>query len=97
MAQVVEEKKFIVEGKNFSFSPSMITVKKGDTVSITLKNVGGTHDLKVEGYEVGTQKITDGQEETFTFVADKVGNFEYYCSIGTHRSMGMKGTLIVEE
>ena len=75
----------------------MITVKKGDTVSITLKNVGGTHDLKVEGYEVGTQKITDGQEETFTFVADKVGNFEYYCSIGTHRSMGMKGTLIVEE
>ena len=33
---------------------------------------------------------------TAEFTADKVGSFEYYCSVGSHRSMGMKGVLKVE-
>ena len=99
--EVVQEepgvKEFVVEGKNFSFTPSTITVKKGDTVSITLKNMGGTHDLKIDEYNVATKRTENGQEETVTFVADKIGSFEYYCSVGTHRAMGMKGMLVIEE
>jgi plastocyanin len=30
------------------------------------------------------------------FVANKKGKFEYYCSVGEHRAMGMKGNLVVE-
>ncbi|OGG59718.1 hypothetical protein A2765_03965 [Candidatus Kaiserbacteria bacterium RIFCSPHIGHO2_01_FULL_56_24] len=89
-------KEFTVTGKNFSFAPSTMTVKKGDTVKITFVNSAGTHDLRVDGYNVGTKTIQGGTQETITFVADKVGSFEYYCSIGNHRAMGMKGTLTVQ-
>lgn len=90
-------KEFTITGKNFSFVPNTMTVSKGDTVKITFKNTGGFHDLRVEGYDVGTAKIQDGQSDTFTFVANTTGSFEYYCSVGTHRAMGMKGTLVVTE
>jgi uncharacterized cupredoxin-like copper-binding protein len=30
------------------------------------------------------------------FVADKTGTFEFYCSVGNHRQMGMVGTLVVQ-
>lgn len=84
-----------VDASNFSFSEESITVNEGDTVRITLMNTQGVHDLRVEGYDVGTSIINVGQSETFEFVADEVGTFEYYCSVGTHRAMGMVGELIV--
>lgn len=89
-------KEFTVTGKNFAFAPANMTVKKGDRVRITFVNDAGTHDLKIEGYDVGTSIIKGGATETFEFVADKAGSFEYYCSVGSHRQMGMKGTLIVQ-
>ncbi len=90
-------KEFTVTGGNFYFSPSSISVKKGDTVKITFKNGGGTHDLRVDGYGVGTKVMGTAGQETVTFVADKTGSFEYYCSVGTHRQMGMRGTLTVTD
>lgn len=89
-------KSFTVDGNNFAFSPKTITVNKGDTVRITFKNTGGTHDLKIDEFNVSTAKLSGGQEETIEFVADKAGTFEYYCSIGSHREMGMWGTLTVK-
>lgn len=89
-------REFIVEGKNFSFTPAALSVKKGETVRITLKNTGGFHDLVIDEFNVKTKQIGEG-EETVEFVADKVGDFEYYCSVGAHRAMGMKGTLTVTE
>lgn len=88
---------FTVTGSNFSFAPSTLTVKKGDTIKITFKNDNGTHDFRIDEFNVATAKIGTGQEETVTFVADKAGTFEYYCSVGNHRAMGMKGTLTVTE
>ncbi len=90
-------KQFTVTGQNYSFSPSTMTVKKGDKVRITFKNVDGFHDLKIDEFTVATKKIGTGEQEVIEFVADKVGAFEYYCSVGNHRAMGMKGTLIVTE
>jgi len=88
-------KEFTVTGKNFSFAPATMSVKKGDTVKITFVNDSGTHDLVVDGYNARTKVIQGGAQETITFVADKEGSFEYYCSVGQHRQMGMKGTLTV--
>jgi len=31
-----------------------------------------------------------------TFVADKAGEYEFYCSVGQHRANGMVGKLIVK-
>lgn len=90
-------KSFTVSGKPFSFTPSTLTVNKGDTVKITFVNEAGTHDWVLDGYDnVRTAVLQGGKSETIQFVADKAGSFEYYCSVGTHRQMGMKGTLTVK-
>ena len=92
-----EVKEFIVTGGNFTFSPATRTVKKGDTVRVVFKNDEGFHDFVLDEFDVATKQIQGGSEETVEFVADKAGSFEYYCSVGKHRDMGMKGILTVTE
>jgi plastocyanin len=90
-------KEITVTGSAFKFDPSTITVKKGDKVKITFKNSGGTHDFVIDELNVKTPIIQGGAEAVVEFTADQEGSFEYYCSVGNHRAMGMKGTLVVEE
>lgn len=90
-------KEFIVEGSSFAFAPKVLNVNKGDTVKITFVNRTGFHDFVIDEFAgAKTKQINGGQSETITFVADKAGSFEYYCSVGTHRQMGMVGTLVVK-
>lgn len=89
-------KEFVVDGSNFKFSVAEIKVNKGDKVRIVFNNVEGFHDWVVDEFNVRTQKLQAGKSETIEFVADKFGTFEYYCSVGSHRQMGMVGNLIVE-
>lgn len=89
-------KSFTIEGSNFKFNPATITVRKGDKVKITFKSVGGMHDFVIDDYDIQTKMLDSGLSETVEFTADKAGSFEYYCSVGNHRQMGMKGTLKVE-
>ncbi len=95
-SEIAQIREFIVEGSNFKFLPSSMNVNKGDTVKIVFKNSGGSHDLRIDAFNTATKVIASGEEETITFVADTVGTFEYYCSVGSHRTMRMKGTLIVK-
>ena len=88
---------FMITGSKFKFDPATISVKKGDTVKITFVNAEGLHDWVIDEFNARTKQIGEGQQETIQFVADKVGSFEYYCSVGQHRAMGMKGTLTVTE
>jgi len=89
-------REFTITGQNFSFAPSLISVRKGDKVKITFNNTEGFHDFKIDKYGLATKQTKSPSQEVLEFTADKVGSFEYYCSVGTHRSMGMKGTLKVE-
>ena len=90
-------KEFAVEGKDFSFSPAEMTVKQGDTVRITFTNTGNMqHDFVIDELGVASKKLVGGEKEMIEFVADKAGTYEYYCSVGNHRAMGMVGTLTVE-
>ncbi|MEK7064248.1 MAG: plastocyanin/azurin family copper-binding protein [Patescibacteria group bacterium] len=85
-----------VEGSQFKFLPATIKAKKGDTVVVIFKSMGGMHDFMIDEFEVATNQIGDGEEEEMEFVADKIGTFEYYCSVDGHRQLGMVGKLIVE-
>ncbi len=87
---------FDVKGNSFSFDPTTIRVKKGDVVTINFTNTEGFHDWVIDEFNARTKQIKAGESESITFVADKIGSFEYYCSVGAHRAMGMVGTLIVE-
>ena len=89
-------KEFTVTGSSFKFSPNTITLKKGDTVRINFKSQGSLHNLVIDGLDVATSELGEGEEEEVEFVADKSGTFDYYCSIGNHRVMGMVGKLVVQ-
>ena len=86
---------FTVTGSNYAMTPKTLTAKKGDTVKITFTNAGGMHDFVIDEFNVRTNRIQGGASQTVTFVADKTGSFQYYCSVGQHRAMGMWGTLTV--
>lgn len=87
-----------VSGKNFEFTPSEITVKQGQSVTINFTSEdGGPHDFVIDEFDVATDQVSSGETSFITFVADQAGEFEYYCSVGAHREMGMVGTLTVEE
>lgn len=89
-------REFLLVGRDYTFFPIEMQVKKGETVRVVFKNNQGFHDFRVDGYEVGTKQISEGERETVEFVADKAGTFEYFCSVGNHRQQGMAGKLIVE-
>lgn len=90
-------KEFTVTGANYSFSPSTLTVKKGDRVRIVFQNIEGFHDFRVDELNVATRQIRAGDRDIVEFTPDKAGTFEYYCSVGHHRMAGMRGTLVVTE
>lgn len=89
-------KELTVTGSSFKFEPSNLTVNKGDKVKITFKNSGGMHNFVIDEFNVKTKVIPAGQEEVVEFTADKAGTFEFYCGVGNHRAMGMKGMLEVK-
>lgn len=87
---------FNVQGTNYAFDIREIKVRKGDTVTINFESVDGFHDWVVDEFGAATSRIQSGMQTSVTFVADKEGIFEYYCSVGKHRENGMVGKLIVE-
>lgn len=89
-------KTFDLTGKNFSFSQTEIRVKKGDRVLVNFTSTSGTHDWVIDEFNARTARVDGGKSTSVEFTADKTGTFEYYCSVGPHRSLGMKGKLIVE-
>jgi plastocyanin len=86
---------FTVTAGNFAFSEKTLSVKQGDIVRLTFKNTEGTHDWRLDEFNAKTDTLNAGKEQTIEFVADKAGSFEYYCSVGNHRQMGMTGMLVV--
>ena len=92
-----KDEKIVVEGKSFSFTPNKIAVKKGQPVTIVFKNSEGIHDFVLDEFNVETKQIKTGESVEVTFTPDKAGTFEFYCSVGNHRAMGMVGTLTVTE
>lgn len=88
---------FNVTGKNFEFSVKEMKVKKGDTVKINFESTDGFHDWKIDEFSAATQQVRPGTLTSTEFIADKVGTFEYYCSVGSHRANGMVGRFVVEE
>lgn len=85
-------KAITINAKNFEFDQPEIKVKKGDKISITLKNTQGLHTIKINGYD---QVIKANKAVTFT--ADQAGTFEFICDTmcGSGHA-DMVGKLIVE-
>ncbi|USN54617.1 MAG: cupredoxin domain-containing protein [Candidatus Peribacteria bacterium] len=87
---------FEVSGRNFAYSTDTIEVPLGSTVTINFTSTDGFHDWVVDEFGAATEKVNPGTPTSVTFVADKAGEYEYYCSVGQHRANGMVGKLIVK-
>lgn len=101
--QIVEEEdepitEIVVSGKEFSFSPSTISVKRGDKVRIVFKNEGKMmHDFVVEELGIRTKIVNPGESDTLEFtVPDDGSPLTYYCSVATHRALGMEGSFSIK-
>jgi uncharacterized cupredoxin-like copper-binding protein len=87
-----------VSEKEYSLTPSTITVSKPGTYAFHVTNKGTiTHAFEVEGngVEEETDDIQAGSTATLKLTFTKNGSYEIYCPIDGHKAEGMKGTLSV--
>lgn len=92
-----EEKGKVIEvslkATNFQFDQKEIKAKVGDTVRFTLTNDSGLHGVALDEYKMNLK-----EGETYEFVVDKAGEFQYYCSIPCGQGHdNMTGKLVVTE
>ena len=85
-----------VEGGAFYYDPNEIRVSVGEEVTIVLNSVDMQHDFVIDELDVRTEIIPGGESTSVTFTPTEAGEYEFYCSVGSHRAQGMVGTLIVE-
>ncbi len=71
---------FNLEARQFSYSPSVLHVDAGDTVTIRLTSTDVVHGLYLDGYGLSVQ-ADPGQTATLTFVADRSGSFRFRCNV----------------
>lgn len=86
-----------MEAGAFYYKPNMLTVKKGEKVKIMFTAIDMMHDFVIDELQVKMPVVKSGNTGSVEFTADKVGTFEYYCSVGKHRANGQVGKLIVTE
>jgi len=79
-----------IEIKSYAFSPSELTIKKGETVTWTNKDPTSHTITSDSGDELDSGPLSSGGTYSHTF--NNVGTFDYHCSI--HSTM--KGKVIVE-
>jgi len=86
---VLIPKIYNVEIKDYAFSPSTITIKKGDSIKWTNQDsVGHTATSDNSLFDSGT--LNKNKDYTFTF--NQAGTFNYHCTPHPY----MKGKIIVE-
>ncbi len=82
--------------KRWEFIPKEIRVKQGDEVKLNIEVESGSHGFAIPEFGVNA-KLNEGSEATVTFVADKKGEFKFFCNVPCGDGhAGMNGVLIVE-
>lgn len=93
------DKTVTVSGTEYSFSPSTITIQKGQTVKVEFSNTGQVpHNLKIPSLSVGTRTVQPQQTTSFTFTAPSSGTFpiQFECTLPGHAANGMTGSVTEE-
>lgn len=74
-----------------------LMVHEGELVQINLINgEGAEHDVVIDQYGARSSIVVGkNASSTFSFMASKVGEFAYFCSIAGHRQAGMEGLIQV--
>jgi cytochrome c oxidase subunit II len=68
-----------IAASKFSYSPSEITLKKGETVVLVLSSADVTHGLKIKEFGIKVE-AKKGHPEEVTLTPTETGHFEGKCS-----------------
>lgn len=87
---------FTIEMENYKFSPNVIEANAGDILSVRVRSKQGTHDFVIDDLNTRTDRLDTGvvQLIEIEIPEDAQGKtYEFYCSVGNHKQLGMTGTL----
>ncbi|HII72094.1 TPA: cytochrome c oxidase subunit II [Candidatus Woesearchaeota archaeon] len=90
-----EVREFTMTAKQWEFQPDTVEVNQGDTVKLKITSSDVAHGIALPDFDVN-ENLEPGNEVIIEFVADKKGEFSFWCNIpcgSGHRDM--RGTLIV--
>lgn len=82
--------------RKYQYDPNVITVKQGEKVRLIITALDRDHGFDLKAFGIN-QRLKKGDPATIEFSADKVGTYEFKCSVFCGFGHGrMKGKLIVE-
>lgn len=91
-----QERVISVLMKRYEFVPSVIKVRTGDTVTLTVSSEEVAHGFFLPTFGVNL-KTAPGESATTTFVADKEGSYPFRCNVYCGEGhASMEGLFIVE-
>ena len=91
-----ELKEIEVIAKKWDFEPNPIEVNKGDKVNLKIISIDVNHGIMLTEFNIN-EFLSPGNTVEVEFVADKVGEFPFWCNVacGSGHS-SMRGTLVVK-
>lgn len=75
-----EPRRIEITAKRFSYTPSEITLKKGQPVVIVIKSLDVAHGLRIREFDLNAN-VSKGGTAELRFTPDKVGDFMGHCSV----------------
>ncbi len=86
-----------VTATEFKYDPATIQASPGQTINLTVKNIGTVQHTFVLSQANVKLTIDPGKTATQTFKAPSTaGTYQYECDIPGHKEAGMVGQLIVK-
>ena len=86
-----------VTATEFKYDPATINATPGQTINLTLKNIGSVQHTWVFATANVKMIVDPGKSATQTFTAPAAaGTYTYECDIAGHKEAGMVGQLIVK-
>jgi cytochrome c oxidase subunit 2 len=93
LAKPETSRRIEITASRFSYSPSQITLKKGEAVILVLHSTDVTHGLKIPEMNVSTTEIKKGKDSEIPLTPAQTGHFTgkcaHFCGSG-HGSMTLQ-------
>ena len=88
-------KEFNIIARQWRFEPNIIEINEGDRVRLNVKSIDVTHGFVIPQFSVN-EILTSGETTIVEFIADKNGEYTFFCSVqcGDGHS-NMNGKLVV--
>lgn len=92
-----EEQTIDIDATNWAFTPSIVSVRRGDQVTLRITSLEGTHGFAAPDLGIDVA-VPEGETVEITLPTDNAGTFEFRCSIPCGEGHNdMKGTITIAE